>query len=159
MCVVARDTLTPRSPAVHGPSPAAADAGQAPARPGVPAARPPQEGPPLHLHPGAVPGAALDPQVHRGSHHFPRHGERRDSAITTQNHFSTQTSCTSEERQLNKIGFKVVQPQSSRKPHRTVEYGTYMKEIQCCWVENDRGRYKQHLTMPFQQSAKRSTNQ
>ncbi len=61
---------------VYGSSPAASDASEASARPGLPATRPPQEGPPLHLHPGPLLGSALDPQVHCGRYYIPRHGER-----------------------------------------------------------------------------------
>lgn len=72
-----RNECPPLCPsAVHGSPQAAPDASEAPAGPGVPAPRPPQEGSPLHLHPGALPGAALDPQVHGGRHRVPRHGER-----------------------------------------------------------------------------------
>lgn len=62
---------------VHGPPAAAPDAGQAPARPDLPAARPPETHPPLHLHPMPVLGPPLDPQVHCGCHHLPCHGGKR----------------------------------------------------------------------------------
>lgn len=63
------------SSSVHGPSEAAPDAGQTPAGPHLPAARPPQEGPPLHLPADHLLGSALDPQVHRGRHRVPCDGE------------------------------------------------------------------------------------
>lgn len=47
--------------AVYGSPEAAPDAGEASAGPGLPATRSPQEGPPLHLHPGPLFGSALDP--------------------------------------------------------------------------------------------------
>ena len=65
------------SSAVHGSSSAAPHASEAPAWPGVPAPRAPEEGPPLHLHPGALSGSAPDPQVHSGCHHLPSHGKVR----------------------------------------------------------------------------------
>ncbi len=61
---------------VHGPSAAAPDASQAPAGPDLPAARPPETHPPLHVHPGPVFGPALGPQVYCGCHHLPCHGEK-----------------------------------------------------------------------------------
>lgn len=64
---------------VHGPPAAAPDAGQAPARPDLPAARPTETHPPLHFHTRPVFGPPLDPQVHRGCHHLPRHGEEKAS--------------------------------------------------------------------------------
>lgn len=60
---------------VHGPPEAASDACQAPARPDLPAACATAQSTPLHLHPGAVPGSALDPQVHCGCYHLPYNGE------------------------------------------------------------------------------------
>lgn len=60
---------------VHGPPEAASDACQAPARPDLLAACATAKSSPLHLCPAAVPGSALDPQVHRGCHHLPCHGE------------------------------------------------------------------------------------
>lgn len=51
------------------------DASQAPARSRLPAARAPAPDPPLHLGADALPGGALDPQVHDGRHHLPSHGE------------------------------------------------------------------------------------
>lgn len=60
---------------VHGPPEAASDACQAPARPDLPAACATTQSSPLHLRPAAVPGSAVDPQVHRGCHHLPCHGE------------------------------------------------------------------------------------
>lgn len=63
--------------AVHGSSEAASDACETSAGPDLPATRSPQEGPPLHLHPDPLLGSAVDPQVHRGCHHIPCHGETR----------------------------------------------------------------------------------
>lgn len=60
---------------VHGPPEAASDACQAPARPDLLAACATAKSSPLHLCPAAVPGSALDPEVHRGCHHLPCHGE------------------------------------------------------------------------------------
>lgn len=51
------------------------DAGQAPAGPRLPAARAPAPDPPLHPGADTLPGGAVDPQVHRGRHHLPRHGK------------------------------------------------------------------------------------
>lgn len=51
------------------------DAGQAPARPRLPAARAPAPDPPLHPGADALLGCALDPQVHSGRHHLPSHGK------------------------------------------------------------------------------------
>lgn len=60
---------------VYGPPEATSDACQAPARPDLPAACATAQSSPLHLRPAAVPGSAVDPQVHRGCHHLPCHGE------------------------------------------------------------------------------------
>lgn len=60
---------------VHGPPEAASDACQAPARPDLPTACATAQSPPLHLHPDAVPGFALDPEVHCSSYHLPCNGE------------------------------------------------------------------------------------
>lgn len=68
---------------VHGPSDAAPDASQAPAGPDLPASRPPETHPPLHFHPGPVSGPPLDPQVHRGCHHLPHHGEDKAALADT----------------------------------------------------------------------------
>lgn len=70
------------SVSVHGPPAAAPDASQAPAGPDLPATRPPATHPPLHLHPGPVSGPPLDPQVDRGCHRLPCHGEKR-AAVTS----------------------------------------------------------------------------
>lgn len=51
------------------------DAGQAPARPCLPAARAPAPDPPLHPGADTLLGCALDPQVHNGRHHLPSHGK------------------------------------------------------------------------------------
>lgn len=61
---------------VYGPSEAAPDASQTPARLDLPAARPPETYPPLHLYPGPVFGSPVDPQVYSGCHHLPRYGEQ-----------------------------------------------------------------------------------
>uniref|UniRef100_A0A8C3R321 Anion exchange protein n=1 Tax=Cyanoderma ruficeps TaxID=181631 RepID=A0A8C3R321_9PASS len=59
---------------VLGSLQAVPDAGQAPARLRVPAARPAAPHPPLHPGADRLPGRALDTQIHRGRHHLPRHG-------------------------------------------------------------------------------------
>lgn len=60
---------------VLGTLQAVPDASQAPARSRLPAARAPAPDPPLHPGADALPGGALDPQVHDGRHHLPSHGE------------------------------------------------------------------------------------
>lgn len=60
---------------VHGPPKAASDASKAPARPDLPAACATAQGSPVHFCPAALPGSALDPQVHCSCHHLPCHGE------------------------------------------------------------------------------------
>lgn len=82
---------------VHGPPAAAPDAGQAPARPDLPAARPPETHPPLHLHPMPVLGPPLDPQVHCGCHHLPCHGGKRLRWLM-QLHTNTQPSVKADQR-------------------------------------------------------------
>lgn len=76
---------------VHGPPAAAPDACQAPARPDLPAARPPETHPPLHLHPMPVFGPPLDPQVHCGCHHLPCHGGKRLPLTDATAHISFHT--------------------------------------------------------------------
>lgn len=60
---------------VHGSPEASSDACQAPARPDLPAACATAQSSFVHLRPAAVPGSALDPQVHCGCHNLPCHGE------------------------------------------------------------------------------------
>lgn len=74
---------------VHGPSEAAPDARQAPAGPNLPATRPPETHPPLHLHSGIMSGPPLDPQVYCGCHHLPSHGEKQLITARTQKHHSS----------------------------------------------------------------------
>ena len=60
--------------AVHRPHVPGVDAGEAPARLPLPAPRPPEEGAPVHGHPGGLPGSPLDHQVHPRLPHLPAHG-------------------------------------------------------------------------------------
>ena len=62
---------------VYGPSAAASHASKAPTGPNLPAPRPPEARPPVHLHSSALPGPAVGAQVYRGGHCIPRHGKEK----------------------------------------------------------------------------------
>lgn len=66
---------------VLGPLQALPHASQAPARLRLPAARSAAPHPPLHAGADRLPGRALDPQIHRGCHHFPCHGKAQHCSV------------------------------------------------------------------------------
>lgn len=73
---------------VHGSPAAAPHACQAPTGPDLPAPRPSETYPPLHLHSGRVFGPPLDSQVHWSCHCFPCHGESWLICSSTQTELS-----------------------------------------------------------------------
>lgn len=71
-----------RPTAVLGPLQALPHAGQAPTRLRLPPARAAAPHPPLHAGADRLPGRPLDPQIHRGRYHLPRHGKAIPRAAT-----------------------------------------------------------------------------